>query len=1582
MVVGWQKVYVFISSTFNDMHAERDYLVKRVFPQLAEWCEKRKLRLMDIDLRWGVAEEDASHHGHVVQVCLNRIDDCRPFFLCFLGQRRGWVPAPGQISPETYNQYPLLKDYAGSASITELEILHAAVSPLIVTGNSIQSKTRAFFYLRQPDYLASLPESSTRLWQVYTNAACQDESERSIHEQELLRWREQVLPSLGYSLYHYHADWDPTAVSPELALPLQAPSRKVDQWQANWNAAGIRPSSSNLADNPDEYQKALAYNQSLTAGRLAHFRVNDQPLENSILSGLKQAIAESFSDHIEDTQRSALQQELDQQGLFLYLNSEGYIHRRNAFGPLDACLSASTGCILAVTGPAGSGKSALLANWVEQMQKKNSQKTGTLYYRFIGASDATHSATSLLSSLMAEINQKQKLGKTIPQDQDDLGEAFMPLLAEAAKDQPLVLVLDALNQLDSGLTNLSWLNWNLPPNVHLVISFKDDDEPGRELAEQIREHNLADFYAIQPLSMEDRRSLALSYLSQFLKDLHPDDLALLTDLKAADNPLFLKVLLAELRLHGAHANLEQKIRESFGDTPQSAFTAVLERLENDPAQSTVSPKWLVPHLFSVLAYARRGLSEGELVSLLLVAARKQQMQCSETDLLDAVRVTLRQVRPYLARRDGRYGYFYDSFKAAAVNRYTGIPTDSAPYNRVENSWHALLSDFFGSLAAPLTGVPVETVADAQDHRQKRFVSEFPYHMVCSGHSVMAKRVLCSLPFVEMKCRFGMVVDLLDDYRLAITALKRDTPNHPHHDLQAFYRFVQDEAQNLDHFASYPNFSAQQAYNASRGSPMEIQAMQKITEGKNPVFMRLPSHRKIFSTNPARLHKLPIFNCTHMALSEDGTTLVSSSYADYSYGQYDQAVSLWCLPDGRLQRKLYGHTNRILGVALSRDGQRIASCSMDGTTRLWDAVSGKCLHVLKSSSEYVHACAFNETHKRLITASGGTVEVWSLQDGKLINRMDYPEKSYDPKGVRSESHSICVFSVNTACVFEIETGRLLLNVKDLPGPISDASLSPDGTRLVTVCEPPAYNIGGRGFAYLWNIPGVREIMELGRHSLGLRSTAFSADGSRIYTAGWELKVSVFNAADGTLIQELRGGDGVINAISLADSAGMMATLCVDSKVRLWNLNGHDEPFISNHFDDVSAVCLSADRKLAASGCGSLAEKDQTVYLWNAEKGGFIRQFARHNKSVSKTAISADGKRTLSSSRDGTINIWQREGDASWHRVLYRQDLLGISQDGRHVYGQAGRDLVVSDAVSGEPVKTLKDRVVMAVSANSSIAVAAVGEMLEIIDLQTFKPLRYLPVKLLEMKASNIKLDRDGKHAVLLDQHSILSYWNLESAACLAKIPVPSKRIQSLMLCTNPPAAFWFNDMGKTLQTWQIENNKTGACLQLPGYSSFERILDEAGTYLLAAIKDEGKKQYLSLWHLPSKKCLAAYPLSSPPKALDVSLNSVIVGEESGEVHLLQIRKLPIIPPLAEVVRIWHFGDNAEPGHWDENLTALCPYCGKRFELPVEYHESTFLQKAAKLPPAVKKVNSPAQCPHCKAAMRYATQAYDSRPLYPR
>ena len=46
-------VRVFVSSTFRDIHAERDELVLRIFPQLRKLCEERGVTWGEVDLRWG-----------------------------------------------------------------------------------------------------------------------------------------------------------------------------------------------------------------------------------------------------------------------------------------------------------------------------------------------------------------------------------------------------------------------------------------------------------------------------------------------------------------------------------------------------------------------------------------------------------------------------------------------------------------------------------------------------------------------------------------------------------------------------------------------------------------------------------------------------------------------------------------------------------------------------------------------------------------------------------------------------------------------------------------------------------------------------------------------------------------------------------------------------------------------------------------------------------------------------------------------------------------------------------------------------------------------------------------------------------------------------------------------------------------------------------------------------------------------------------------------------------------------------------------------------------------------------------------
>ena len=78
MASTWKTVRVFISSTFRDMHAERDHLIKVTFPALREKLLPYRVELYDIDLRWGITEDDAKNEK-VIGLCLEQVDECRPF---------------------------------------------------------------------------------------------------------------------------------------------------------------------------------------------------------------------------------------------------------------------------------------------------------------------------------------------------------------------------------------------------------------------------------------------------------------------------------------------------------------------------------------------------------------------------------------------------------------------------------------------------------------------------------------------------------------------------------------------------------------------------------------------------------------------------------------------------------------------------------------------------------------------------------------------------------------------------------------------------------------------------------------------------------------------------------------------------------------------------------------------------------------------------------------------------------------------------------------------------------------------------------------------------------------------------------------------------------------------------------------------------------------------------------------------------------------------------------------------------------------------------------------------------------------
>ncbi|XP_055957078.1 TPR repeat-containing protein DDB_G0287407 isoform X2 [Patella vulgata] len=146
----WKTVRLFISSTFKDMNNEREYLVKIIIPVLRQWCEERKIRLIECDLRWGVPKDADTRE--TLMACLSEIDRCReenefPYFLCMLSERYGYVCDPAEVPEDIKVRY----NWLPGMSVTALEIF---------TGAYWDRNPHALYMLRDPVFLSNVKDKN------------------------------------------------------------------------------------------------------------------------------------------------------------------------------------------------------------------------------------------------------------------------------------------------------------------------------------------------------------------------------------------------------------------------------------------------------------------------------------------------------------------------------------------------------------------------------------------------------------------------------------------------------------------------------------------------------------------------------------------------------------------------------------------------------------------------------------------------------------------------------------------------------------------------------------------------------------------------------------------------------------------------------------------------------------------------------------------------------------------------------------------------------------------------------------------------------------------------------------------------------------------------------------------------------------------------------------------------------------------------------------------------------------------------------------------------------------------------------
>ncbi len=436
----------------------------------------------------------------------------------------------------------------------------------------------------------------------------------------------------------------------------------------------------------------------------------------------------------------------------------------------------------------------------------------------------------------------------------------------------------------------------------------------------------------------------------------------------------------------------------------------------------------------------------------------------------------------------------------------------------------------------------------------------------------------------------------------------------------------------------------------------------------------------------------------VAFSPDDTTIAS--------GGSDRLVKLWNLPGGELKFAIQGHEGAVRTLAFSTDGKTLASGDEDGFVKLWDPAAGtELVATTKEHTEVVTVVAFAGERTVLSGGSDGTIRQWDAATGEMIGAFKGHQGgvsgiavatgggeflstgadrivkrfrqatsgpvhrfaghtgvvqwvSFSPDGRRFVSCGNWPEGDKTLRIWDLEKQTEILQIKH-PGQAANALFSPDGRSIASA--------SGDSHAYLWDATTGDLLCSFTGHKAGVNGLAFNADGSRLLTSGADKTVRVWDTTTLREVQKFTGHTDMVRRIVVHPDGKHVLSASHDGFVRMWELATAKQVRVFKSSDRwANCVAVSKDGKVLATGGNSLD-------VFDIETGKKLIACIGHQGGVTHAAFSADGKRILSSSYDGTARLWDRETGQELYRFRDHREVLWVaafSPDGKWILTGGG------------------------------------------------------------------------------------------------------------------------------------------------------------------------------------------------------------------------------------------------------------------------------------------------------------------------
>jgi WD40 repeat protein len=381
------------------------------------------------------------------------------------------------------------------------------------------------------------------------------------------------------------------------------------------------------------------------------------------------------------------------------------------------------------------------------------------------------------------------------------------------------------------------------------------------------------------------------------------------------------------------------------------------------------------------------------------------------------------------------------------------------------------------------------------------------------------------------------------------------------------------------------------------------------------------------------------------------------------------------------RVLSGHQQKVFGLAWSSDSKLLVSVSSDGTSRVWNGVTGSAARsasfggtedlaavvFLPGTATVAWAGANGDVSLRTIPpqATSRTASTWEMQtlerapDGRLLVPLLHGFGRLEPTTLEE-----------TSFIGEPDARGLGNH------PAARLAISPDGALLVGTC--------GNDCLAWWdavaNRPLDRSILE----GLSVERIDFSPDGRTLVTVDREGGLRVWNVATRTVTHRRQAHPGGAFGVAFSPDGRLVATAGYDMHIALWETAGFTEVArLRGHDHGVRTVAFSPDGTLLAS-----ASWDRTARVWNVAARVEVARL-RHQDFVFGLDFRDDGAVLATASHDGTVRLWDT---ATFHEELRLQSdearvtAVRFSKDGRALF-YAGRGLHRLELESDAPLPSL-------------------------------------------------------------------------------------------------------------------------------------------------------------------------------------------------------------------------------------------------------------------------------------------------------